>query len=338
MKGLRIAIVGGGVSGSYLASLLAEKHDVVIYERQSYEKFYTVCAWGTSLHELRKLSSKIGLDFDDYVLFTGKRMVVQLRDGELEIPLKGLCTFDKRRFVMDMHKGKEIIYGEAVKEAPTNRYDLVVDATGFSRALLPRVNRDYFIPTLEYKVKYRNPPLDDFMVKPLPGLTGYLWYFPLENGYAHVGAGDYYKRHAEYLNDFMRKHGGEVVMKIGRPVRIAPPHLCQPIMLDNLVGVGESIGVVYPALGEGIIPGMQNAQLLASCIENGKLQEYPSKVLKKFDVYDKVFQFIRKKIRSEFNLLRDFRLVLSAFLHMKLAEDRYGMVIRLRDWLKIVIG
>ncbi|MDJ0269629.1 MAG: NAD(P)/FAD-dependent oxidoreductase [Aigarchaeota archaeon] len=333
---MRIGIVGGGVSGSYLASLLDEKHNVIIYERQEFEKFYAVCAWGTSLHELRRLSSKIGLDFDEYVLFTGKRMIVQLPNRELEIPLKGLCTFDKRRFVMDMHKGKEIVYGRAIDKAPSDRYNIVIDATGFNRALLPKIKKDYFIPTLEYRVRFNSPPFDDFMVRPLKGLCGYLWFFPLENGYAHVGAGDYYKRHVDVLREFMREHGGEIVKKIGRPVRIAPPHLCQPIMEGNVIGVGESIGVVYPALGEGIIPGMQCAELLARHIERGTLQQYPSEVIKKFDVYEKVFEFIRKKIKGEFSWLKDFNLVLSAFLHMKLAEDRYGMKIRLRDWLNVV--
>ena len=334
----RIAIVGGGVSGSYLASLLENTHssNIVIYERQEYDKFFTVCAWGTSLHELRKLSSRIGLNFDDYILYVGKRMIVKLAGEELEIPLKGLCTFDKRAFVMDMHRGKEIVYGEAVDNTIRERYDLVVDATGFARALLPRIGRDYFIPTLEYKVKYSSPPYDDFMVQPLKGLSGYLWYFPLENGYAHVGAGDYYKQHLTVLSEFMRKHQGRIVKRMGRPVRITPPSMCQPIMHGNIVGVGESIGVVYPALGEGIIPGMQCAEILAKHIVEETLNKYPSEVLKRFGVYSKVFEFIRKKIRKEFNIIRDFHLVFSAYMHMKLAEDRYGMKIRIRDWLRVV--
>lgn len=333
---MRIGVVGGGVSGSYLASLLSGRYDVVVYERQSAERFYTVCAWGTSIHELRRLASRIGMSFDEYVYFTGRRMTVQVGGEEMEIKLKGLCTFDKRRFVQDMHRRLEVVYDAKIDSRPSAPYDLVVDATGFHRAVLPKIKKDYYVPTLEYKVRYRDPPYDDFYIKPLRGLSGYFWYFPLEDGYAHVGAGDYYKRHIDPLREFMSRHRGEVVMKIGRPVRIAPPHLCQPIMSEGVVGVGESIGVVYPALGEGIIPGMQCAELLARAIERDELGMYPGRVLRTFSVYEKVFRFIKHKIKGEFSWPKHWHLVLAAFLHMKRHEDRYGMEIRLGDWLRIV--
>lgn len=333
---MRVAVIGGGVSGSYLAQLLKNDHEVEVYERQEREKFFPICAWGTSLHELRQLAKRIGLSFDDYLYHVGKRMYVQVRDEVIEIKLKGLCTFDKLKFIMDMHRDVNVIYGTKITAPPDNYYDLIIDATGFNRALLPKIKKDYFIPTVEYRVKFRDPPFDDFYIKPLEKLSGYLWYFPLDENIYHVGAGDYYKNHEKYLNEFLHKYKGEIIMKTGRPVRITPPHLSTPIINGNIVGVGECIGTVYPILGEGIIPSMQCAEILGKDLESEDLNKYHDDVMKHFKIFHKLFIFIQKKFSGKFDLLRDLHLLISPIIYMKTREKRFGLEVRLRDWLKIV--
>ena len=73
---------------------------------------------------------------------------------------------------------------------------------------------------------------------------------------AHIGAGDYNKQHVEETNKFFKKYGGKVTKTVGRPIRLATPNMCKPFYKGKVVGVGESIGTVYPLLGEGIIPSM----------------------------------------------------------------------------------
>ncbi len=333
---MRVTIVGGGISGSYLANLLRDGHEVRVLERQQPENFRAVCAWGTSYHEMRRLLERIDVEFDEYVFHVGKRMTVDLGGERIEVPLKGLCTFDKRRLILDLHRRVEVTYGAEVRRLDEVRGDLVVDATGFHRVILPRLSKDYYIPTLEYLIRYREPPLDDFYVKPIRPLSGYFWYFPLGNGLAHVGAGDYYKRHVEVLNEFVSRHGGEVLAKVGRPVRIMPPRLAKPISHNNVYGIGESVGAVYPVLGEGIIPGMQSAELFASLFHDGRLSEYPQRLIEHFDPFWTAFRYIRNKIKRRGNPLENLWLLLGIFLHMKTHELRYGMEIRLRDWLKVV--
>ena len=48
----------------------------------------------------------------------------------------------------------------------------------------------------------------------------------------------------------------KVVKKIGRPIRLAPSKHMEPFFDGNIIGVGESIGCVFPMLGEGIIPSL----------------------------------------------------------------------------------
>lgn len=333
---MKIAVAGGGVAGSYLACLLNGIHEITVFERQKREGFKPICAWGASKPEMRRLSDRIGMNFDEYIFHEGREMVVKLpRGAEFSIKLKGLCTFDKKSFILDMHNRVKVHYGVDAKSLNLSEYSLVVDSTGFHRALLPRLKHDYFIPTVEYLVKYNEPPFDDFVLMPMTRLGGYLWYFPLKKGLVHVGVGDLFGRHTKSLREFIQKYPGEVLDVMGKPVRIAPPHLSLPILNNNVVGLGESIGTVHPVIGEGIIPSMQCAEILAECIDDS-LERYPREVLKHFSVFFDIFKFIKKAHNMTFSYFKDFKLLLSPFIYMKMREERFGMVVKLRDWMRIV--
>lgn len=334
---MKIAIVGMGVAGSYLAARLRDEHKVVGFERLPKDKFDAVCAWGTSIRGIERFVRNVGLRFDDYILHKGREMRVDLFGRQFYIKLGGLCSFDKPRLIQDIAEGSDVNYGRLItRNDKLGEYDLVVDASGLSRPLLPKVKNDIFIPCLQYKVKYREKPFDDFYIRPFPGLTGYLWYFPLGDGYAHVGAGDFRKRHVGELASFLRKYPCEVIKKTGRAVRITPPSLCRPFSLGRVVGVGESIGTVYPMLGEGIIPSLQCADILIDNLYD--LNSYEKAVLKKFSIYDSVFSFIHSKLTNTFNIASQFKNILSIFLHMRFNEARYGLEIRFKDVLKVVVS
>ncbi|MEM4312227.1 MAG: NAD(P)/FAD-dependent oxidoreductase [Nitrososphaerales archaeon] len=333
----RIAIVGLGVSGSYLSSMLKDNYHVVAFERVKEDKFdYSICAWGTCKNLMKDFAKNTGLNFEDYILHDGKEMQVKLSNNEeIWIKLKGLCTYDKHRLIMDMINAHEVHFDSKINhESNFDDFDLVIDATSMSRALLPRLDYDIFIPCLEYRVKFKEKPFDDFYIKPFDGLSGYLWYFPLDKNEAHVGAGDFYKRHISELKSFMNQNGGEIIRTIGRPIRITPPPKCLPFYNGKVVGVGEAIGTVYPLLGEGIIPSLQCSDLLLRNLYN--LKNYEREVLKKFSVYGEVFEFIRAKIKKEFSWRKNFKYLLSMYLHMKFNEKRYGMNIKLRDMIKVI--
>lgn len=328
---MRIAIVGMGVAGSYIASRLGSIHEVVGFDRFSEKNFDSICAWGTAKNVLRSFMKNVGLNFDDYVLHTGKRMMVETYSGLLEIELRDLCTYDKAKLIKDLLKGHEVHFGQMILRPPEG-YDLVVDSTAL-RGLLPKMKEDLYIPCLEYMIKYNDAPFDDFYIKPFSNFGGYFWYFPLENGQAYVGAGDHFHRHVEFLENFRRKHGGEAVKRFGRPIRITPPSLCQPFSDGNVVGVGESIGTVFPVLGEGIIPSLQCADLFIDSLAD--LELYKRRVLEKFGIYETIFRLIRSKMQQSFTWSSQFVNLLRMFYHMKTNEDRYGLQVRLSDMLKL---
>lgn len=332
---MRIAVVGTGVAGAYLLNRIPSEHQVEGFEMRSEQNWYTVCAWGTSEPFITDLVKKTGFNFDDYVLHRGKRMIVDLGDEELEIKLKGLVTYDKHRLTHDMIKDKTMHWGEQIKE-PNGHFedfDMVVDATGLHRSLLPKLKEDIVIPSLEYQVKSKELPYDDFVIRPYEGITGYWWYFPLGEGMAHVGAGDLRGRYRGELDEFVKKYHCEVVRRIGRPVRVTPPKLCEPFFEGKVVGVGESIGTVYPMLGEGIIPSMQCVNLFVDHL--GDREGYRKAVLEHYEIYAKVYDFIKSKIEGRFSMMRMWPTLLSIFLYMRGNESRYGLETRISDFYKI---
>jgi flavin-dependent dehydrogenase len=248
-----------------------------------------------------------------------------------------MVSYDKLRLIQDMIRGTEIRFGKAPrKEELEPDFDIIVDATGFHRNYLPRLENEMWIPCVQYKVRYADgkEPFDDFYLRSFPSMSGYFWYFPLGNGYAHIGAGDFMKKHNSFVDEFLKKQECEVIKKVGRPVRLTPPASCEPFTDGRKsVGVGESIGTVYPLLGEGIIPSTWCAELFVNHMND--LQEYRRAVIERFRIYSLVFRFIQLKIAGKFSLARHGLEMLKLYRHMKSEEDRYGMQVRMSDMLKV---
>ncbi len=335
LQGLKLAVVGTGVAGAYLLNRLPQGVEAEAFEMRTEKNWYTVCAWGTSEPFIKNLVKQAGFNFEDYVLHRGKKMIVDLGSEELNINLKGLVTYDKHRLTEDMLKGKKVHWGEHITEANGRfgGFDQVVDATGMHRSLLPKVKDDLLIPSLEYQVKSKELPYDDFVIKPYPGITGYWWYFPLGDGMAHVGAGDLRGAYRGSLDEFVKKYNCEIVRRIGRPVRVTPPKLMEPFWDGKAVGVGESIGTVYPMLGEGIIPSMQCVNLFVDHM--GDREGYRKAVLEHYAIYAKVYDFIKAKVDNKFSLMRMWPTLLSIYWYMRGNTERYGIEAKLSDFFKI---
>lgn len=333
---MKIAVVGIGVAGGYLVSRLKKDHEVVGFERMTEQNHDSICAWGTSANEMRELCAKSGINFDDFIIHHGKDMHIDMNNNErFDIKLKGLVTFDKIGLIKKMSEGVKIHYGVSPKlEDLEKEFDMIVDCTGFYRSYLPKIEKDFYLPTYQYKIQYDGKiPIDDFFVKPFAGMTGYFWYFPLSNNMAHIGAGDYKKNHVEETDKFFAKYGGKITKTVGRPIRLATPNMCEPFYHGKVVGVGESIGTVYPLLGEGIIPSMICADIFVRNINN--LPKYRKEVLEYFAIYGKVLNFIRAKMNGNFSAIRSIMDLISIFRYMKKNEQRFGMEIHMRDLMKV---
>lgn len=344
---MRFAIAGAGVAGSYLGNMLARRgHGVEIFEASRPESHWPVCAWGASRHMLSRFSEKAGLDFEKYILHVGKDLRMDLPRGKVEhLELKGLVTYDKHRWERDLMKGVEIKFGTKVtKEAfPFEKYDYVLDCTGLHRTLLPRSKEDFLIPAYEYLLEGVRGE-DEFYTIGYEGAKGYFWYFPLGEGRGYMGAGDVMKKYRGIDEFFVRHPEAKIVKKIGRPIRLAPPKRMEPFFEGNVVGVGESIGTVFPMLGEGIIPSLICCDIFLEVLDESTKQQgkkfdtkkYRKKVLDYFGYYDDVYRIVRLKMDGKLSTIRHANLLMSMYRHMKKEEQRFGFEVSLDKMNRLV--
>ena len=339
---MRIAIAGAGVCGSYLGAMLSSRgHDVEIFESARKDHHWPVCAWGASRHMLEKFSKRAGLDFDDYIFHVGKQLRMELPSNVVEyLELRGLVTYDKHRWEADLMKNVNVQYGTKCTESfPFDKYDYVLDCTGLHRTLLPRSKEDFLIPAYEYLVEGVEG-IEEFYVIGYKGAKGYFWYFPLDNNRGYMGAGDVEKKYYG-VNEFFKQHPeAKVVKKIGRPIRLAPPKRMEPFVKGNVIGVGESIGCVFPMLGEGIIPSLICCDIFLEVLDKDSkkfdAKLYRKKVLDRFGYYDDVYRIVRLKMQGKLSTIRHMNLMMSMYRHMKKEEKRFGFEISLDKMTRMV--
>lgn len=317
-------------------------HEVEVFESSMPEVHWPVCAWGASRHMLEKFSANAGLDFDRFVLHVGKTLRMELPNNVVEnLDLRGLVTYDKHKWESELLKGVTVQYGKKCtrENISTGGYDLVLDCTGLHRTLLPRSDQDFLIPAYEYLVE-NVQGMEEFYVIGYKGAKGYFWYFPLDSNRAYIGAGDVEKKYFG-VDEFFREHPeARVIKKIGRPIRLAPPKRMEPFYQGNIIGVGESIGCVFPMLGEGIIPSLICCELFLEVLSRNPTQfdykQYRKKVLDRFAYYDDVYRIVRLKMEGKLSTVRHMNLLMSMYGHMKKEEKRFGFEISLEKMNRLV--
>jgi flavin-dependent dehydrogenase len=327
---MNIAVVGAGVAGCYLSKTLQDRgHSVQVFESSLMDMHWPVCAWGASKNVLEVFSEKAGLDFNKYILHRGKTLKMYLPQDNIEyLDLMGLVTYDKRRWEHDLLQGIEVFYGTRIthNNFTSSDFDYVLDCTGYHRSLLPKSKSDFVIPAYEYLVE-NVQGADDFYVIGYKGARGYFWYFPLDDRRGYVGAGDFDRRYLGVKEFFDDNPSARVVRKIGRPIRLAPPSHMKPFFLNNIIGVGESIGCVFPMLGEGIIPSLLCSEIFLEVLDDEDgfdYNGYTKKVLKKFGYYSDVYKIVRLKMNGSLSTVRHLKLLMSMYANMKREEQRFG--------------
>ncbi len=339
-----MAIVGAGVSGSYLGHMLRRRgHEIEIFEASTEDKHWAVCAWAASKNMLNRFSNQAGLNFENYILHVGKTLRMDLPNDVREyLDLKGLVTYNKQQWEHDLLGGTKVTYNRKCTPAnfSSDRYDYVIDCTGMHRTMLPRAPEDFLIPAYEYLLE-NVQGMDEFYVVGYRSAKGYFWYFPLDNNRGYMGAGDIDKKY-EGVESFLSNHPEtRIVKKIGRPIRLAPPRRMLPFHSGNIVGVGESIGCVFPMLGEGIIPSLICCDIFLEVLDgsdSGKFdfEKYTKMVLKKFAYYDDVYRIVRLKMKNKLNMVKHMRLLLSMYRNMKREESRFGFEVNLDKMTRLV--
>jgi flavin-dependent dehydrogenase len=278
---MRVQIYGAGIAGSYLYELLTQNgFDVSIYDVRS--KPDCRCAWGIAYDEGKELYKLIGINLDDYILAKPKYLVA---NNKLWFKNKNVVIFDRKRLLEELWKNME--FKDDGKSA-----DIIVDATGYSRAILPKVQNDKIYPMVQAIERHE---LDENVYVQMRK-TGYAWAFPLGNNRWHIGAGELTKERAmELVEELKRTYGlksdGNECYCTAK-IRMVPPQECKPIVHGNVFGVGEAVGCVSGG-GEGNAPSLRCAKIFYDCLANNELESYESKVLEEFRWIKEEHDFVR---------------------------------------------
>ena len=275
-----IRIGGLGISGLYLYwRLKNDGFDVSGYDVKR-DDFYIPCGYATNENIMNEYMSIIGVDFRKYVLSRGKKIIFSgYNFQEKNLESSGICTFDKNQLEKDESNNLKIL--------PIDKHsmDLIIDATGITRAYLGKSMSDKQYYTLEYLTDHSDH--DDFYFYFFKGGRGYFWSFPLDNKY-HVGAGSL------SIADLNMVRKSVPIRVTSRNIRMFP--LFDSMSRKNIIGIGEAIGTVSPITGEGIIPSLKSAELLFQCIkkyDKENLQNaYREAISKEFGYYYKLSRLV----------------------------------------------
>jgi len=321
---MKIAIVGAGVGGRSLYRLLELEggHDVDIYGfKHSTKCGISPCGWAVCTKEFHKVHNELQLPVTTIINTYSKLQV-----GDMSVNCD-LSTFDKPAFLEKMCPNRTV---KKAGRRKSGEHDLIVDATGTARALLPPIKDDLKIMCRQARYKVDT----DAKLSLFPsGDLGYSWLFPLDNRTVHVGSAFVNDDQTSRSNkvgktmDLAGVKGTRQICSCKSEIRMLSPKYCEPIVHGKIVGVAESVGTVSALCGAGIIPAIESAKLLADNIDNTK--RYAHLLINEFSYLHREVEILRKLATGK-------RIGTVDLLTMRGNAARFGIFYGWKDAIKTV--
>ncbi len=315
--GLKIAIVGGGITGAYLYRLLKRRgQNVEIFDIKPATRCgISPCAWATT-QEFNDLVASAGLHpstyiltVSDYIIMDGIRMNARF------------MTIDKPRLIGDLLHDARLNHAQPLKE----KFDRIIDATGSSRKILPPIEEDTVLQCVQFRIRTNTPRDNEVKL----GNLGYAWRLPLSNNEYHIGCGSLVTDPMNVMKDIAWMQDirdSAIVCGCKGMIRATGTDRSRPFFKvsdgHEVWGIGESIGCVGPLAGDGIIPGMKSVHLLLDHWNDPS--GYTKAIMKEFGWMGPERDIIIK-LRDQGSLRRA-----DAWVLRKNAR-RMGMDVRLKD-------
>lgn len=322
MENYDVLIVGGGPAGSTLAYCL--KHTglkIGILDRKSFPRQKICAGWVTP--EVMRL---LNIDLEDYsktrVLQKIRGFKIsQLGQKQVESFYPGdPVSYGIRRIEFDHYLlqrcGAELILGEALKKMDKNdegwlvneRYPakLVVGAGGHgcpvARAIGSKNGTELLVAAQEAEFEMNDCQKEHCTIREdipelffTPDLKGYGWVFR-KGDYLNIGLGREDKSrlssHVKAFCDYLILQGkipDNISAKYNGHAYLLYHHAVRKMVADNVLLIGDSVGLAYPKSGEGIRPAVESAIMAADVIRScesdyriNKLRPYKERVEQRF--------------------------------------------------------
>ena len=300
---MRIAIVGGSLSGAFLALQLKDsKHQISVFDpRAPWEK---PCGGAVNADVFRQFPILGQLRCSFHFPSKLKFIPSAPEKGFLLEPQSAWLTVsrhDLNRAILEvaLRTGKVSLTAERVNDIGLTRngsrwlvrtvrdrqeFDVVVGADGVNSLVRKRITRpiprEHLAVTVGYMVSH--VPLDEMLFQTDSDLMGFLWYFP-RSDHVSVGIGnrlaampisDLWRR----LDSFLNKHYPQA-KKVRRWRALIPSVMRSDFWKHRCAGqnwalVGDAAGHVDPITGIGIPYALASSSLVAQAILCGDLESY----------------------------------------------------------------
>jgi len=322
----KIAVIGGGVSGSYLAYLLSNSgYDVTLFDIK--EKYFKPCGDVVPNIYKPKFEWKIKYYIKNFAFYLdGERIYdVSYRNPKW-------IVIDKPGWINSMREKVNQVISTKVDKS---KFDLIIDAKGpydmdrqvvYTTRALIETNEFSDEAILEFNTKF----------------TGFFWIFPDEEGVLNVGAGFIENKNSKdlLLNYIKNKFKDYKILDLrGAPISIGS-------VKSKSLKIGEARGLVFPMSGEGIRPSAISAEIAYEAITRGKnFDEYLSynltKIERRIEIQRRLLDvYMKSSINARKFLLKTFLrndVLIDAFLEDKLDFEgilesargiKYGSIVR----------
>ncbi len=270
-----ISIVGAGPVGCYVASLLAKRYDVNVYEQKE--------AIGKPIQCTGIVTSAI-----DEVVNVKKTVINTIDTIRIIAPNKKYIdvNFKKPDYVLDREKFDNYFFNKAVDNGVgfefgarfrdykngkilVNRTEiktnLLVGADGpFS--MVAKKNKMYgdrkFMTAMQYRVKSK---VEEDLVEIYLGYGCFGWIVPEDRNIARIGVIDY-KSPGIYLNKLLRDRKYKILENQSGLVPIYDPKL--KTQKERVFLVGDAATQVKASTHGGLVPGLKAAKELGKSFRN----------------------------------------------------------------------
>jgi len=253
---MKIAIIGGGISGLYLAWKLSEKkHDITVFERKK-EISNNACSglFSQRILEFIPESSKLIQNKIDHVVLHFPKKTVKV---EFSRDFFVMSHSELDRLVADLAQkaGAKIILNSNISSIPKG-YDRIIGCDGansFVRKSLGLSDPRYRLGILGFLDK----PCSKNYVETWPCKNGFIWKIPRGKETEYGILADL-KQAKPILDEFLNKNN--IVLK-----RVESKIVPQGFILPSnplITLCGDATGLTKPWSGGGVIWGLSEAEIL----------------------------------------------------------------------------